>query len=715
MAEPARDRRPNRPPVKFREGCMIFGNTTLGHTSVKFRSRRRPEAQPAMSETADSNPEDVPEPVSQPAPEVDSDVLYRAQRILAILADSGVVAPAGTPEQGKVLREEAIVQFVARHRCLAELRGFDLALPKIVFHWTQEKNFAGIAREGLRVPDGAGVAVAHGSSFGNGIYVSPEFRYGKELFAYGARAAFMCLALPGKQHFGKPPSDGTGFLSPGDEGYDSVIGREGQRGIDEWVFFRQDQLLLCFLVDELGLVMAKEAAFSAIKVLHQPWPQRTEPATPLSAPPSEAQAEDLRRGRWQPQKLCPALAAGETGGGKQSWFMTQKGGVRSWSDGDLRGEPPVSENAFRSPSGKTVVETPIPEVMHVIPLGMALLVVTYSRLMVLMIWRKYVPEAPKSLLRPMSLTTDHDPERKEDVLVLLTCFRESKQELAHSISTLRDTQTSARLMVFVDGLQRVNMDTITKMAGAAGGDVEIATHECTDDKKLEMNQGPVPEEMATLASLLSLLPSGRVLQEHGCVCIRGEIEASTPYEIYVKGPGCPQSKRASHALCMSILHADFDAGRPNPKAVLLLDGDCRVEPAHLGEMFRCLQEQDLAACGPWPVPEKVHTSCLLAQAVRDVIMHPLGWMGQSAARFVFPLRGSCAMYSIEAVRAVQSDYCEGVREESVLDSMMIENGEDSYMTNLVHEKCPGNGIRFLPHCHATRLARESVFAWELSI
>ncbi|OLP98746.1 hypothetical protein AK812_SmicGene18749 [Symbiodinium microadriaticum] len=35
------DRRPNRPPVKFREGCMIFGNTTLGHSSVKFRPRRR--------------------------------------------------------------------------------------------------------------------------------------------------------------------------------------------------------------------------------------------------------------------------------------------------------------------------------------------------------------------------------------------------------------------------------------------------------------------------------------------------------------------------------------------------------------------------------------------------------------------------------------------------------------------------------------------------
>ncbi|CAE7194842.1 unnamed protein product [Symbiodinium natans] len=264
-------------------------------------------------------------------------------------------------------------------------------------------------------------------------------------------------------------------------------------------------------------------------------------------------------------------------------------------------------------------------------------------LMVQVLSRKHVREAPKSLLRPMSLDTEHDPERKEDVLVVLTCFRESKEELAHSVSTLSGTQ-AARLMVFVDGLQNVSVD-----------------------------ETPVPKDVATLASLLALLPSGCVLREHGCVCIRGEIEEGVPYEMYVKGPDWPQSKRASHALCMSILHADSDCGRPNPKAVLFLDGDCRVEPTHLGEMFRCLQEQDLAACGPWPVPEKVHSFCLLAQAVRDVITHPLGWMGQNPA-------GSCAMYSIEAVRAVQSDYCDGVREESVLDSMMIENGEDASFT-----------------------------------
>lgn len=78
----------------------------------------------------------------------------------------------------------------------------------------------------------------------------------------------MCLSLPGKQHFGKPSDaaamEGLAYLnrrlrevhllifsiSATRAGHDSVVGREGQRGVDEWVFFRQDQLLPCFLVDE---------------------------------------------------------------------------------------------------------------------------------------------------------------------------------------------------------------------------------------------------------------------------------------------------------------------------------------------------------------------------------------------------------------------------------------------------------------------------------
>merc|ERR1712050_667634 len=61
-----------------------------------------------------------------------------------------------------------------------------------------------------------------------------------------------------------------GFRNP--DGWDSVIGREGQRGVDEWVFFDNDQLIACFLVDQLGVIPAKEALHAAIKKLHRPWP-----------------------------------------------------------------------------------------------------------------------------------------------------------------------------------------------------------------------------------------------------------------------------------------------------------------------------------------------------------------------------------------------------------------------------------------------------------
>merc|ERR1711920_24023 len=51
----------------------------------------------------------------------------------------------------------------------------------------------------------------------------------------------------------------------------------------EWVFFDNDQLIACFLVDELGMIPAKEALRAAIKVLHHPWPAHTvEPLEPAS-------------------------------------------------------------------------------------------------------------------------------------------------------------------------------------------------------------------------------------------------------------------------------------------------------------------------------------------------------------------------------------------------------------------------------------------------
>merc|ERR1711879_60824 len=144
------------------------------------------------------------------------------------------------------------------------------ALPRIVYHWTSEKNFKGIIENGLKIPDGDNITINHGSSFGVGIYVATDCRYGEEFFSYGASQAFMCLSLPGKQIFGKPPPSFEGFGRR--DGWDSVHAREGQRGMDEWVFYRTDQLLTCFLVDKLGMDAGKDTLYTAIRILQQPWP-----------------------------------------------------------------------------------------------------------------------------------------------------------------------------------------------------------------------------------------------------------------------------------------------------------------------------------------------------------------------------------------------------------------------------------------------------------
>eukprot|EP00439_Symbiodinium_sp_Y106_P049253 s5660_g6.t1 len=314
---------------------------------------------------------------------------------------------------------------------------------------------------------------------------------------------------------------------------------------------------------------------------------------------------------------------------------------------------------------------------------LAVAVACIGILKLLLLYRHYKPHSSPNLMTTASLEISHDPERVEDVLVVLSCYNETKEELQHSISTLDwvESGPSARLMIFVDGLQQVEQEEVQTL-----------------------------EDLEILASLTSILPAGKVELDHGCVCIRGMKEAPVPYpfEIYVKGKDCPRSKRASQALCMSILQADHNAGRANPKALLLLDGDCRVEPAHVGKMYGCMQDQCLAACGPFLLTKKTHNLCLLVQLMRDWFSQRMLWLGQSAVRFQLPLNGSCAMYAMETVRAVQTDFCRGVYEHSVLDSMMIEMGEDSFMTNLVHEKYQnGGGIRFLPHCWATSFMPET--------
>ena len=47
--------------------------------------------------------------------------------------------PCRTPQNtaGRVLRPSAVVAFVARHRRLTQMRGLEVARPRVAFHWTQ--------------------------------------------------------------------------------------------------------------------------------------------------------------------------------------------------------------------------------------------------------------------------------------------------------------------------------------------------------------------------------------------------------------------------------------------------------------------------------------------------------------------------------------------------------------------------------------------------
>merc|ERR1740123_2881174 len=270
---------------------MVLGNASLGHSSVRFKPRRR--GRPGVSYVDSSDFQEIP-PESETTEACgetvtnDPETLHRAIALTELLLACDPPAPSGVPLKGRIVNFDAAIKFVSEHRRLVKLRGFAAALPKIVYHWTHESNFEAIAHQGLRVPDGGDVAVQHGSSFGLGVYVSPDFRYGREFFSYGATTAFMCLALPGRQHFGKPLSGGLQCES--EAGFDSVVGREGQRGVDEWVFTRQGQLLPCFLVDKLGLITVKEAVHAAIKALHRPWPELDVHENETLTPAPETQA-----------------------------------------------------------------------------------------------------------------------------------------------------------------------------------------------------------------------------------------------------------------------------------------------------------------------------------------------------------------------------------------------------------------------------------------
>lgn len=210
--------------------------------------------------------------------------------------------------QGRAVVSEPLARaFVRRYlRMVAEL-GIDRAQPRVVFHGTQPQNFDAIIAGNLRVPDGVTLVSATGrSTYGQGIYVASDFDIA---LAYGmpprearegagaagaadgaplaegpapakARAlqrapsaipqaqaqqqmAFVCLALPGRQHVSKPPYDtACRTVRPN---FDSHVSAD--RGGAISVFFDPSQLLPCFLTTRASLICAQEAAVRAVDAL----------------------------------------------------------------------------------------------------------------------------------------------------------------------------------------------------------------------------------------------------------------------------------------------------------------------------------------------------------------------------------------------------------------------------------------------------------------
>ena len=142
---------------------------------------------------------------------------------------------------GCVVNYELAYNFVLEYMIMCMKIGYYKINPTVVYHWTRRKNFQGIIASGLQVPDGRYVKHTTDQGwYGKGIYTSPDYNYAR---GYGDSVqVFVCLSLPGRQYY---QSKQTGC--PLHANYDSHISNDGCK--KEWVLFKTDQLLTCYLTD----------------------------------------------------------------------------------------------------------------------------------------------------------------------------------------------------------------------------------------------------------------------------------------------------------------------------------------------------------------------------------------------------------------------------------------------------------------------------------
>eukprot|EP00929_Paragymnodinium_shiwhaense_P070962 TRINITY_DN36045_c0_g1_i2.p1 TRINITY_DN36045_c0_g1~~TRINITY_DN36045_c0_g1_i2.p1 ORF type:complete len:977 (-),score=131.76 TRINITY_DN36045_c0_g1_i2:137-3067(-) len=303
-AKPPRGR-PRAPDAKWGDSAELSHNT--GGYAAASSSRASAHL---SSDEGGFREQDGVEEASALIPAVDAAeyqaaLLDRATRLVELLKKADIKPPAGMPQGGTVVGEDNALLFLARLVQMLRERPAEEAAPQIAYHWTAESNFQSIAESNLRVPDGANVKKKHGAAFGRGIYCSPDFHFAREDFSYGASATFLCLVLPGKQMHRNPGQARNQQDLP--RGFDSVKGRVPGRPCDTWVLPSSEQVLPCYLVDELALPDALRVVRAAIALLCEPWPaQMVE--KPKPQPPASSHANGTgddaaaSQGRWRARR-----------------------------------------------------------------------------------------------------------------------------------------------------------------------------------------------------------------------------------------------------------------------------------------------------------------------------------------------------------------------------------------------------------------------------
>ncbi|CAJ1400626.1 unnamed protein product [Effrenium voratum] len=212
--------------------------------------------------------------------EVSDILMERTLQLVALLRYAEEVkAPKGVPCEGKVVSFDNTLAFLRRYRKFVKQLGSELALPQVTFHWTAEENFQSIVESNLKVPnaDSSGVKKKHGAAFGRGIYTAPDYKMAKEDFSYGASTTFACLAITGRQ-MTRQHGKGHGLSDCRGADFESVVGRLPGRNCVTWVLPSSDQILPCFLVDEVAIPAAVAKLREAILLIREPWPEAPSPA-----------------------------------------------------------------------------------------------------------------------------------------------------------------------------------------------------------------------------------------------------------------------------------------------------------------------------------------------------------------------------------------------------------------------------------------------------